>query len=281
MKIAALIVALMIMLLSVIASVTPGSRGYKKPIAVVEVGKEIAKPLSRVDTIAPEISNALGKVDVKLTLPGAKKDKLDDDRSLTDYSGAVFSNKDLPRTNFAGSIISAAQFNDALLDGSVLEGVSGVEANFRGARLAKANLSAASLAKSDFAGAELREAIARSGDFRSASFVGADLSFAAFSGSKFQEANLSDIYAAGAIFIGADLTGVDFAGADLTGVRFERANLAGAKFAGADIKLAKFTGAKLYGADLSGALNATAEQLSEACADGDTMLPEGLPATRC
>ena len=77
-----------------------------------------------------------------------------------------------------------------------------------------------------------------------------------FLAQKMRKAILTEIYAAGAIFVGADLTDTD-------------------------IQLANFSGAISHGADFSAALNATAEQLAAACADSETKLPEGVPATRC
>ena len=63
--------------------------------------------------------------------------------------------------------------------------------------------------------------------------------------------------------------------------RFENADLSNASFANADMLAARLDGAILNGADLSAALNLTTEQLSNACADPQTKLPEGIVAPRC
>lgn len=281
MKIVGLVIIFMLLVFSVVTVIIPGSHSYKQKNPVVEIGKEIAKPLAKVDQIAPELGNALDQVDIKLpAIPGARKEKPGEDKTLTDHSGAIFSNMDLPKANFAGSTLTAAQFNGALLDGAVLEGANGADVNFAGAHMAGANLTA-SVLHGDFSGAELRKVVARGGDFNGSTFAGGDLSFASFSGASLRKTVMTDVYGAGAIFVGANLSGANFAKADLTGARFERADLSGAKFDDADMKLVNLTGAILHGADLSKARNLTLEQLSAACADAETKLPGGIAGARC
>ena len=276
-----LIVFFMGMVFATIATVMPGSRSSTNPVA--DIGKEISKPLAKVDEIAPELSHALDSVNVKL--PGLAKPEKSaakmDERALTDHTGAVFSNKDMPKANFAGSVLSDAAFDGALLDGAVLEGADGEKVNFAGARMAKANLTATMLPGADFTSAELREATARGAAFNDAKFTDADISFASFSGAKMVGADFRKIYGAGAFFVGADLARAKFTGADLTGVHLSQANLQGAIFEAADMTLVDLAGANIHGADLSGAINLTAEQVAAACADATTKLPEGMAATRC
>lgn len=274
-----LILIFMTLIFAAVATIIPGSQTSTNP--VTEIGKEFTKPLSKVDEITPDISNALNSV----KLPGlpvkSSKEAKGEMHALTDQTGVVFSNKDLPKANFAGSLLSLTAFDGALLDGAILEGANGDDVNFKSARMAKANLSATAMPGADFSGAELREATARAADFAGANFAGADISFAAFSGAQLGGADFRKAYGAGSIFVGADLSNAKFTGADLTGVRLAHANLQDAVFEAADMKLADLSGANLHGADLSGALNLTAEQLSKACADGGTKLPEGLAAPRC
>jgi len=283
MKIVALLILMMVMVFSIVTTITPGSDGYNKPNPVAEIGKEIVKPLSQVDDIGPEISQALERSGVKLPSLSPKKDdaSLDAGHMLADHTGAVFSNLDLPRTNFAGSNVAAAQFNGALLDDAIMEGASGEQVNFNNARMAKANLNAVIFPNSDFTGAELREAVARASDLSGSKFTGGDVSFGSFSGAILRNADFSGVYGAGAIFVDSDLTGAAFEKADLTGVRFDRAILRGAAFNGANLQAAQFFGTRLQGADLSGALNLTTEQLAPACANESTKLPAGVAATRC
>ena len=282
MKIVALIVVFMILVFSLVTTIIPGSDSYKQQNPVVRIWNELTEPFRKADTLSPSINNALERVEAKLpSLPNLEEKKSDDAHNLLDHSEAVFSHLDLPRTNFAGSTVNAAQFESTFLDGAILEGVTGDNVNFSSAKMAKANLSASVLTNSNFTGAELREATARAAKLEGSDFTGGDISFASFSGADMKGVQLDEVYAAGAIFTGASMQKADFAGADLTGVRFERAFLANSSFAGADLKLANFTGANIYGADFSGALNLTAEQIAGACADGETKLPEGMPATRC
>lgn len=284
MKIVALLIVMMVVLFSLVTTITPGSDGYRKPNPVAEIGKEIVKPLSQVDEIGPEISQALERSGVKLPSLGLKKKikaPADTGHMLADHTGAVFSNLDLPRTNFSGSMVGDAQFDGALLDDVIMEGASGEKVNFNKARMAKANLNAVMFPNSDFVGAELREAVARASNLSGSDFTGGDISFVSFSGSNLRNADYSGVYGAGAIFVDSDLTGAVFEKADLTGVRFDRAILKGAVFNGADMQAAKFIGTRLQGANLSGALNLTTEQLAQACASESTKLPAGVAAPRC
>lgn len=282
MKLIALIITLFILTISLLTTIVPGSSQYGQKNPVAKIGEEFAKPLSQVEDIGPEITNALERSGVKLpSLGGAKPAKATSKHALQDYNDAVFSNLDLPRTNFASSVISGARFDGALLDGASLEGASGDNVNFKGARMAKANLNASLLSNSDFSGAELREAKARAGQFNETKFVDSDLSFSSFSGASLFKADFRAAYAAGASLVGADAREAHFDGADLTGVRFVDARLDKASFSGANLKAVDFTRAQLYGTDLSGAVNLTTEQLAKTCADSATKFPEGIVAPRC
>jgi len=278
-KLIILIILFMVMIFSVAATVIPGSKQKTNPVA--DIGKEITRPLTKVDTITPELSHALDNVKLPSIATSKPKEEVLDARALGDHTGEIYSNKDLPKANFAGSLINATLFDGALLDGAVLEGAQGKTVNFVKARMAKANLNAVILPGADFNGAELREATARAGNFSKSLFAGADISFASFSGSNLSNADLRNTYGAGAIFVGANLDDADFTGADLMGARFNQAILRDVIFAAADMSLADFTGASIQGADLSGALNLTSEQLAGACADKSTKLPEGVTATIC
>ncbi|MBT8471678.1 MAG: pentapeptide repeat-containing protein [Marinicaulis sp.] len=276
MKIVALIVLFMIMAFSLVTAIVPGSQSRgNNPVQGIQ--KEISRSLNSVDD---GLGSAFDRVEANLPLPG-KKNKAGEVRLLMDHTGVDFNDQDLPKSNFASSIISDAQFERALLDEAILEGAVGEETHFTRARMAGANLTAGAFAKSDFTGAELREAVARATDFEKAVFTDGDISFAALSGSNFDGAKMNGAYGIGAIFVDATLTNVDFRGGDFTGARFEMAKLRGAVFEGADLTKAVFDGANIYGTDFRGALNLTSEQLLTACANTETKLPEGVAAVRC
>ena len=70
-------------------------------------------------------------------------------------------------------------------------------------------------------------------------------------------------------------------GADLEQARLSSANLSGAMLAGADMKGALLRRTNLSGADLSRAEGVTEKQLSLACGDASTLLPEGMSIRVC
>jgi len=95
-----------------------------------------------------------------------------------------------------------------------------------------------------------------------------DLAFAVMRGADLMLANLSRALLSEADLVLANLRGADLRHADLRG-----ANLVAARLMGADL-----AHANICGADLSTAEDLTAEQLCHTHGDGQTRLPEDLPA---
>ena len=95
-----------------------------------------------------------------------------------------------------------------------------------------------------------------------------DLSFAVMRGADLMLANL-----AGAVLCECDLVLANLRGADLRHADLRDANLVGARLTGVDL-----AHANICGADLSTAEDLTAEQLCHTHGDGQTRLPEDLPA---
>ncbi len=125
-----------------------------------------------------------------------------------------------------------------------------------GCNLFQADLANLELKGRDFHGARLRQA---------------DASGAVLARSRFAHGDLRDFNGYGAVMTGADLRG-----ADLT-----HATLVGAYLEGADLSGAKLEGANLSGAEMERARGLTAGQLSQACGDEATRLPNGLHAAPC
>ncbi|MEM1106357.1 MAG: pentapeptide repeat-containing protein [Pseudomonadota bacterium] len=126
----------------------------------------------------------------------------------------------------------------------------------QGCNLFQADFSYENLPEANVANARLRQA---------------NLSLSTMDGASLRNANLSL-----ANMFGARFTGADFERADL-----ERATLVGAYFGGANFAEARLTGAVLSGADLETALGLTQAQISAACGDESTRLPEGLTLPSC
>lgn len=84
----------------------------------------------------------------------------------------------------------------------------------------------------------------------------------------------------GASFLRADLRGTEIEWAELAGADFRGAQLSGVLFCRADLTEARFAtatlmAADLRGANLTGARELTAQQLSQARTDENTILPNG------
>jgi uncharacterized protein YjbI with pentapeptide repeats len=125
-----------------------------------------------------------------------------------------------------------------------------------GCNLFQADLAYRDLPGVDVSGARLRQA---------------DLSLTTMNGADFSHSDLSV-----ANLFGARFTGASFRGADLS-----RANAVGAYFGGADLSGARLDSANLSGAELDSARGLTQSQLSAACGDAATRLPEGLSVSPC
>lgn len=125
-----------------------------------------------------------------------------------------------------------------------------------GCDLFQIDLAYQAIAGRDFSGARLRQS---------------NLSVATADGARFSRANLSLANLFAARFSRADFSEANLNGATLVGGYF-----GGARFAGAT-----FVGANLSGADLSSARGLTQTQLTSACGDGATVLPDGLTIPRC
>ena len=114
------------------------------------------------------------------------------------------------------------------------------------------------------------------GDYSNASFEGsrlrqADLSISIFDGSNFAGANLSV----------ANLFGVRMTGANLSGADLTNATLVGAYLGGASLSGATLTGANLSGAEMATTRGLTQAQLTAACGDRYTELPQGFTIPAC
>lgn len=174
-----------------------------------------------------------------------------------------------------------------MLDNSNLEG-----ANLSGADLSMTDLSRANIQKTNFNKTMLVRA----------SLAGAKADGANFERTEGYRSNLSGISAVGASFVSsemqranfsdADLHDVDFTKAELGRAIFYKAKLENTRFAMTNLSRATFHNAemggsidftnaflfltRIEGVDLSGATGLTQDQISLACGDNATKLPQGL-----
>ena len=147
----------------------------------------------------------------------------------------------LVRVRLCGAILSGAQFEYTNL----------VEANFTGADLNDANFQDAHMGKVILTDTQLTNA-----DFTNA---------------KLQKAN----------FENANLFEAKFRSARLFKANFRGTNLSDARFNNAKLRKTNFENAVLCGTRLKGASNLEQDQLSDACGNDSTVLPEGLTIEKC
>lgn len=99
----------------------------------------------------------------------------------------------------------------------------------------------------------------------------ADMTLAVWNRVRLNGADLRDTNAYGSV-----MSSANFANADLT-----NASLVGAWLQGSNWSGAKLEGTNLSGADLSRGRGLTQSQLSQACGDSSTILPQGLTIPSC
>lgn len=126
----------------------------------------------------------------------------------------------------------------------------------RGCDLFQADLSYLDLRSRNFSGARLRQSNLSLAEIDHANLAGANLSFADGFGARFARTALDN----------ADL---------------RNGNFVGAYFGGASLRGAVLDGAVLSGADFSGARGLTQSQISKACGDSATVLPNGITIPAC
>jgi uncharacterized protein YjbI with pentapeptide repeats len=248
-----------------------------------EVGRGISRTLNNADRLAPDIAQAIDKVDLKISKIGKRSDDAAEGsvNANIDLSNQDFAGLEAPEGVYAASTFDHTNFTGALLDGASFEGAAGAEAIFKKARMAGANLNATKFTGADFTGADLRKAGFRASNLSGAVFIGADAGGASFAGAKLSNAKFNDGYAPAGSFVDAVADGVDFTGADLRSARFNYADLASADLSAADVTGADFTGAKLRGTKLASTLGLTQDQLLTACGDESTELPPGTSIYAC
>lgn len=168
-----------------------------------------------------------------------------------DLSGAVIRSADLRSADLTDANLRSADLRSANLGSAKLSGTDLTAAN-----LLNANLSGADLRGTDLTAADLRRANLGGADLRGTNLVYADLRGALLHGANLGIADLNFADIRGAILYDASLRGAVLRGADLGGVELDRADLRDAK-------------------DL------TKQQLSYACGDSETKLPEGFEISEC
>ena len=221
-------------------------------------------------------------------------------------AGARLESADLRWATLEGATLSWARLDDADLLGARLEGAhllgAGLEgailfgAGLEGAGLNRARLDGADLSEARLDGAHLSEATLKGANLRMASLDGADLSEARLDGAHLSEATLKGANLRMASLKGADLVGASLEGADLSEAKFDGANFRWARLENADLRWATLKGAnlskamlvgvdlsntKLEGVDLSEVYGLTRLQVSSACGDEHTRLPDGLTIRTC
>lgn len=155
--------------------------------------------------------------------------------------------------------------------------------DLRGAFLRRAHLEGAFLIRAHLEGAQLVETHLESACLMGAYLRGASLMGARLEGAILEEARLEGgaTNLRGAHLEGSHLAAAHLEGTRLRGAHLERAGLQGAHLekaflVGAHLDEANLQGTHLEGTDLSKTLGITRNQLSVACGDENTVLPQGM-----
>lgn len=229
----------------------------------------------------------------QLDLSGADMERAD--LRFLNLQWASFTHANLPYALFNGAKVQNATFSYAIL----------VRANFAYAKMRDARLRRTNLHRARFWRAQMQNADFHAADLTDSMLMRANLTEADLSRAKLWNANLRGVRSIGAVFREADLTEANLQNANLSNSKMQRAILRAADLSGANLKNANLTNSDLQGAafvgvsrrtrelqvaDLSGAdlrcanlkgtnLNLVKglkrEQLSCACMDAATELPDG------
>jgi uncharacterized protein YjbI with pentapeptide repeats len=171
---------------------------------------------------------------------------------------------------FDGLDIRKANFRNAMLEGAIFRNVrAGSKTRFDNAVMRKSTFDCAPPTDAEIATKDVKN-LPSSASVRR--FKNSHFDFA-----KLQDSTFGPCLMSRTIFEGAFLQRSTFTGTILTESEFTRATLDNARFlGGTDVDGATFEGARLIGTDFSGAKNLTSDQLTDACGDSSTRLPEYL-----
>lgn len=200
-------------------------------------------------------------------------------------TNALFRHARLCNATFYRADLVGADFADAILWQADLRRANLEQANFwdaklRGAFLLSARLENARLGRADLTDATLRRATLMGANLRRATLIRADLSYADLTEATLARADLSNSNLQHAILRAADLSGAKFTDADLTNSDLQSAAFVGegrrtGTLRAADLSGADLRCANLKGTDLTRVKGLKPEQLSCACMDAATELPQG------
>ncbi|MDB5431635.1 MAG: pentapeptide repeat protein [Caulobacter sp.] len=191
---------------------------------------------------------------------------------------AIMRGLQLPAADFAGRLLSEADFSNC---------------NLAGARLGAITAERTVFYCADLRGVDLSDANLNGADLRGASLRAADLTGALLDGADLRKAILTKLDLSGGHQIAPTTTtgevAVDFSDASMKGARLGGARLENASFKGAVLHGADFEGARLDGADFAGAVltGVSLEQLKlsrvalrDCVTDPDKFAFDALPSIR-
>lgn len=178
----------------------------------------------------------------------------------------VLSDTNLTDVNLSGARMSGVSFIDSDLRDAHLAGVQGDRVRFTGSDMERADLTGVRFVVVSFADAELGQAVLAGSQFHHADFTNASMDRTVLRGARMPRANFRDATGDRTVFVNADLRGANF-----TNAEFDRADFSGARLEGANLSQARLLRAQ----------GLTHAQISAACGDTDTELPDGLVVAPC
>lgn len=160
-------------------------------------------------------------------------------------------------------------------------------ADFKKAYLRLGSFQGADMRQVDLSGADITAGRFARVDLEGANLTGADAAGIDLRGANLKKANLSYTRLDAALLHNADLTGAILVGANLRliewvdNLKLRDVDARGAIFRYATLNGVDFTGANLSGADFTRAKGLNNAQLSRACGNAKTKLPQGLTIPFC
>lgn len=200
-------------------------------------------------------------------------------RKLAGCNGCDLSGANITNTQFFGN------FHNIKISGSKMR-----HSDLRGAKFSNSNFDrtdvsesrfASNMANSSFVGATLRNVDATGSNLYASNFAGAAIEGAGFTGADLRFSNLTSVKARGAEFTNSNLSGSRIDDSDFSNADFNGSTLKGIRARKTNFYKSTLHNANLSSADLSLAMGINRSQLTGACGDAYTKLPDGLTIPFC
>ncbi len=201
-------------------------------------------------------------------------------------AGADMSGQDLTAKLLANSIFTRANLENTIMTKTFLQGSQLDSATLVNAKISRAIMTNMTARGADFSSTLIEDTDmtgiqAQGALFKETEISNSILSAGQYSGTDFSGSAFVATYLDQSIFFGANFNDVTFYDVNMSRANLEQVRGQGAVFDKVEFYKTKLAGANFSGADLSTATALTQEQLSLACGNAETKLPEGMTIPTC